>query len=82
MIALDAHCLLLMFDKLREDSKKKEMNFDHIVKVAIVLTTSQWKPKKRYKGVRVLTKIFLILKVIVTLFLLDFCNIIVSLWLV
>lgn len=40
-----------MYDKLKEESREKNMNFEHIAKVAIVLTTSQWKPKKKFKGV-------------------------------
>ncbi|XP_054712950.1 exonuclease mut-7 homolog, partial [Uloborus diversus] len=48
--ALDAYCLLQMYDTLRENALQKNMNFDHLSKVAIVLTTSLWKSKKKIKG--------------------------------
>ncbi|XP_035232251.1 exonuclease mut-7 homolog [Stegodyphus dumicola] len=50
--ALDAYCLLQMYDKLKKFASEKSMNFDHLCTVAIVMTTSLWKPKKKIKGNR------------------------------
>ncbi|PRD29958.1 UNVERIFIED_CONTAM: Exonuclease mut-7 [Trichonephila clavipes] len=50
--ALDAYCLIQMYDKLQHDAAKKNFNFDHLANVSMFLTTSQWKPKKRLRGVK------------------------------
>ncbi|KFM79666.1 putative exonuclease mut-7-like protein, partial [Stegodyphus mimosarum] len=50
--ALDAYCLLQMYDKLKKLASENNMNFDHLSTVAIVMTTSLWKPKKKIKGNR------------------------------
>ncbi|CAL1287022.1 unnamed protein product [Larinioides sclopetarius] len=50
--ALDALCLVQMFDKLKLNAAEKNMNFDHLVNVSMHLTVSQWKPKKRIRGMK------------------------------
>ncbi|GFT20528.1 exonuclease mut-7 homolog [Nephila pilipes] len=50
--ALDAHCLIQMYDKLKQDAVEKNFNFDHLANVSMFLTTNQWKPKKSLRGVK------------------------------
>ncbi|KAF8795945.1 Exonuclease mut-7 like protein [Argiope bruennichi] len=50
--ALDALCLVQMYDKLKLNAAEKNMNFDHLVNVSMYLTASMWKPKKRIKGMK------------------------------
>ncbi|GIY67041.1 exonuclease mut-7 homolog [Caerostris darwini] len=50
--ALDAFCLVQMYDRLKQIAMEKKMNFDHLATLSMHLTTSQWKPKRRLQGMR------------------------------
>ncbi|GBL77307.1 Exonuclease mut-7 [Araneus ventricosus] len=50
--ALDALCLVQMYDKLKLIAAEKNMNFDHLVNVSMHLTVSLWKPKRRIRGMK------------------------------
>ncbi|XP_015921044.1 exonuclease mut-7 homolog isoform X2 [Parasteatoda tepidariorum] len=54
--ALDAHCLLQIFDEIKNVSSEKNMNFNHLVKVAMVMTSGHSKVKRKLKEEKKSTK--------------------------